>query len=110
MSDYSVTKSGVRMLIECRKPLFSTPDVFEIYSTLQTYPDSTGVPMTELPSTTAIQTSADPSTTDHQTTTVFETSAVVSEQNLPRFSGCQFYETEHGAIFDTGKPYSNDAR
>ena len=92
-------KSGVRMLIDCRKPFFSTPDVFEIYSTRQTYPVSTtGVPTTELPSTTAIQTSADP------TTTVFETSAVTSEH-----SGCHFYENEHSAIFDTGNPYSNNA-
>ena len=93
------------MLIECRKPLFSTPDVFEIYSTFQTYPDSTGVPTTKLPATTTIQTTAVP------TTTVFETSAVTSEHNLLRgVSGCHFYETEHGAIFDTGNPYSNHAR
>ena len=32
-----MTESGVRMLIECRKPLVSTPDVFEIYTSLQTY-------------------------------------------------------------------------
>ena len=92
------------MLIECRKPLFSTPDVFEIYSTFQTYPDSTGVPATELPSTTPIQTTAYP------TTTVFETSAVTSEHNLPGVTGCHFYENERSAIFETGNPYSNNAR
>ena len=92
------------MLIECRKPLFSTPDVFEIYSTFQTYPDSTGAPTTELPASTTIQTTADP------TTTVFESSAVTSAHNLPGVSGCHFNETEHGAIFDTGNPYSNNVR
>ena len=31
-SDIEVTKSGVRLLLECRAPLPSTPDAFDIYS------------------------------------------------------------------------------
>ena len=85
--------SGVRMLIECKKPLFSTPDVFEIYPTPQyqdtTYPDTTAeITTTEI---TTIDSSTD-ETTDFQTL------------------GCQFHENDHGAIFDTGSPYSNHMR
>ena len=92
------------MLIECRQPMFSTPDVFEIYSNFQTYPDPTGLLTTEFPSTTTIQTTADP------TTTVFETSGGASETILPGTIGCHYNENDYGAIFDTGNPYIGNAR
>ena len=89
--------SGVRMLIECKKPLFSTPDVFEIYSNFQTYTDSvtgapTGIPTTDYTTTIDYITTIESSTTDFQTL------------------GCQFREIDHGAIFDTGSPHSNHLR
>ena len=99
-----MVRSGVRMLIECRQPTFSTPDVFEIYSNFQTYPDPTGLLTTEFPSTTTIQTTSDPNTT------VFETSGGASETTFSGTIGCHYNENDHGAIFDTGNPYIGNAR
>lgn len=67
--------------MECRVPLPSTPDAFDIY-----------------PSTDPI---APTSTTPITTTTT--TSIQISEE-------CSFSEFDNGAIFDTGEPYRNNAR
>ena len=88
------------MLIDCKKPPFSTPDVFEIYSNFQTYSDSvTGSPMetTEL------------STTELLTTDIITYSPIDQSSNFEML-GCQFHENDHGATFDTGSPYSNNMR
>ena len=82
MSDYSWVESDVRMLIECKTPLMSTPDVFDIY-----HNSVTNIP------------------TDFSTTT-----ELPDEMTTIQSSQCQFDKNEHGAIFDTGNPYQNNMR
>ena len=96
-SDYSVVKSGVRMLIDCKKPLFSTPDVFEIYS------NGSSIETTESSTTDLL-------TTDSPTDGITTTYSPIDQLSYFESLGCQFHENDHGATFDTGSPYSNDLR
>ena len=91
------------MLIACKKPLFSTPDVFEIYSNFQTYPDSVTEAPTEIPTTES-------ATTDFPTPTITTIDSYTDETTDSQTLDCQFHENDHGAIFDTGSPYSNHLR
>ena len=88
-SDGSVTDQGVRMLMECRVPLPSTPDACDIYLCDITEEVTGSVPPEP------------PITTTRSTTTT--TTAVINDN-------CTFIESANEAIFDTGEPYLNKMR
>ena len=102
MSDYSVVKSGVRLLIECKRPLISTPDVFDIYYN--------SVPTTDFSTTVELSTTEPPTTDSPTTEAPVETTELPVEMTTIQSSQCHFDKNEHGAIFDTGNPYQNNMR
>ena len=59
-SDGSVTESGVRMLMECRVPLPSTPDAFDIYESSSIMMTTTTTTTTRSTTTTRITTTTEP--------------------------------------------------
>ena len=73
--------------MECRVPLPSTPDVFDIYPSIGPIAPTSTTPITTT-------TTPPPPTT---------TSLQISQE-------CSFSESDDGAIFDTGEPYSNNVR
>ena len=125
-----MTESGVRMLIECRKPLVSTPNVFEIYTSYQTYQETTT--MEWLDTSTALTTeplvdpteapAEAPTTTEPSTTTEppittteapaepTETTTGFSTDLSSVYNDCQFSKGDSSAFFDSGSPYRNDMR
>ena len=90
------------MIMECKVPIPSIPDAFDIYPSFNphttTHPTLTYT--TSTMSTTALPST---STTSTFTTTASTTSIHISEK-------CFFEQSDNGAIFDTGEPYSNNAR
>lgn len=105
MSDYSVVKSGVRILIECKRPLISTPDVFDIY-----YNSVTDIPTTDFSTTAELPTTEPPTTEPPTTELPVETTELPVELTTIQSPQCHFDKNEHGAIFDTGYPYQNYMR
>ena len=127
-----MNETGVRVLIECRKPLVSTPDVFEIYASYQTYQETSTM---ELDTTTSLTTDAlvDPTAapttteplvdpTDALTTVPTEIPAETNEASTETsteapteplssvYNDCQFSKGDSSAFFDSGSPYRNDMR
>ena len=94
------------MLMECRVPQSSTPDVCDIYS-CDIPDDTTGWRMTTTSSTPTVSTtSTKPTRRSTTTTPTTITTTTADEIN----DECTFIESDDGAVFDTGEPYANKMR
>ena len=83
------------MMMKCDVPLPSTPDALDIY-------------LDNIETTVHPTAAATPEPTEGPTE---QSTGESTEGTTPNeFTGCQFYEEENGAVFDTGSPYSNNLR
>ena len=98
------------MILECRTPLPTTPDAIDFYgggNKLTTETHSTETHSIEVTTTNAATTNA--ATTNEVTTDETATDAAAT-YSADLGQNCFFSKNEHGAIFQTASPYSNNMR